>query len=72
MAMGEWVDLKSKMLKAVQYDPDDGILVLKYQRGNDYAYYDVPESVYENLLAAESHGKYTLANIRNSYRCQKL
>ena len=70
--MGEWVNLDSSMFDSSRYDPDTGILELKYVRGYTYAYYDVPECVYRDFLTADSQGKYANKNITKSYRYEKL
>lgn len=37
-----------------------------------YLYKDVPKSVYEGLLEAESHGKYFYAHIREKYPTSRI
>ncbi|MCI9273752.1 MAG: KTSC domain-containing protein [Clostridiales bacterium] len=37
-----------------------------------YAYNGVPESVYNALMTAASHGKYFHANIKDRYSYQKI
>lgn len=33
-------------------------LEVEFKNGAVYQYYDVPQSIYEGLMAADSHGRY--------------
>lgn len=58
-------------LNAVGYDPDTQILRIEFFSGT-YDYFDVPEFIFNQLLTADSKGKYHAAFIKNQYRYQKL
>jgi len=62
------VFVKSSNLISAGYDSRKQILFLKFQGGGVYKYFEVPPIVYEELLAAESHGKFANANIFRQYR----
>jgi hypothetical protein len=52
------VPIESSMLAAVGYERETRTLVVLFTTGKAYEYYDVPEQVYQSLMAAESKGKY--------------
>ena len=64
------IPVSSSNLSAVGYE--NGILYIRFHGGQLYCYYNVPETVYRQLMSAPSHGKYFAANIRNVYRYNKL
>ncbi|MCR4963730.1 MAG: KTSC domain-containing protein [Firmicutes bacterium] len=64
--------VKSSNLAKVGYDAKHAVLKVQFTSGARYIYYDVPESVYRNLLNAESLGSYFYYNIRTSYRYEKV
>jgi KTSC domain len=55
--------LNSSMLRAVGYDPEHAVLQAEYQTGQTWNYLNVPQSKFDELLAAESHGRYMHAHI---------
>jgi KTSC domain len=46
-------------------------LTVAYRGGEAYDYFDVPEEVYRDFLAAESKGQFVNFIIKPHYRCQK-
>lgn len=64
--------VESSNLASVGYDANNNVLEVEFKHGGVYQYTDVPQSVYEELMNAESHGKYFAANIRNDYEFQKI
>ena len=67
-----WVRVKSRMLAAVAYDPDWHQLFLEFRSGDIYCYRKVPVHRYEELLAADSKGKYAQAHISNHYPYHRI
>jgi hypothetical protein len=62
----------STCLKAVGYDHDRRTLRLAFRDGDrEYDYYNVPSEVFDGLLAADSHGQFFLANIRDKFPCTR-
>ena len=61
----ERIPVSSSNLASVGYQ--DGILEVAFKSGSVYQYTGVPESVYEALMSAPSHGKFFAAFIRNIY-----
>ena len=63
--------VSSSNLSSVGYDADTQTLEIEFLNGTIYQYFNVPPSVYDGLMKANSHGKYFHSNIREagySYR----
>lgn len=56
--------VSSSNIASIGYDPENMILEIEFLNGSVYQYYDVPQSIYEGLMAADSHGKYLSAYIK--------
>jgi hypothetical protein len=67
-----WVPVKSRMLLAVSYDHDWCQLYLKFRSGDIYCYRGVPVERYEELLAADSKGKYCRSHILNRFPYERV
>lgn len=57
----------SSNLASVGYDPESQILEIEFNSGRIYHYFNVPEHVYDDLLSAESIGKFFSAEIKDTY-----
>ncbi len=57
----------SSMLAAAGYDPDTRMLVVLFNSGKAYQYYEVPAEDYEALMASQSKGRYMHAHILGYY-----
>lgn len=57
---------------SIAYNMSTNTLELQFSDGSLYRYFDVPESVYEGLLRAESVGMFFNAHIRDAYRYERL
>ena len=65
--------IESSSVDAVGYDPDSGKLYVRFVgSGRAYAYYGVPASVYDALMAADSKGRYVNAHIKGRYEYRRL
>lgn len=64
--------VESSNLASVGYDEERQILEVQFKHGGVYQYFDVTKDVYDELMSADSHGKYFSANIRNDYEYQKM
>jgi len=49
------------------YDEIDHVLVVEFNHGRVYNYYDVPQGLFEQMIAAPSKGSFFLENIREEY-----
>ena len=59
--------VSSSNLQSVGYDPNSQTLEVEFNSGSIYQYTGVPESVYQGLMGAASHGSYLAQNIRDRY-----
>lgn len=66
------VPVQSSNISEVGYDPASMTLEVAFTNGTIYQYFDVPETLYQELLHAESVGKFLNTQIKNSYRYVKL
>ena len=64
--------VQSQNLAEVGYCADTMVLEVAFHSGRVYQYFDVSESVYFELMRAESVGKYFNAHIRRAYRYAQL
>jgi hypothetical protein len=58
----------SSNLDGFEYIADERVLIVEFKHGGRYKYYDVPESVFEQMRAAPSKGQFLAQNIKNTYR----
>ena len=63
----ELVTVESSMIHAVGYDAEAQELEVVFNSGKTYRYTDVPQTVYDGLLAAESKGQYMRACVIGVY-----
>lgn len=59
--------LNSSMIYAIGYDPKEKILEVVFTKGKIWAYQDVPEEVYKDLLESKSIGSYMRSSIIDCY-----
>ena len=50
--------VQSSNIASIGYDSNSQTLEVEFLNGAIYQYYDVPEALYEGLMAADSHGKF--------------
>lgn len=65
----EKIDVVSSNVVAVGWS--NNRLYVDYKRGS-YVYKGVPQKVYNELLAAESKGKYMCSNVKGKYNYERL
>jgi hypothetical protein len=61
-------DLASSAIDRAAFDPEAATLDLWYKGGDRYRYFDVPEAVFDALLAAASAGEFVNRAIKPLYR----
>lgn len=67
------IRVDSSSIASVGYLPDQRLMEVEFVTGRLYAYEEVPETVFRELLAAESVGRYFSAHVRPAgYRYQKI
>jgi len=62
----------SSNITEVGYSDEHQILELLFSSGMTYQYFDVPRRIFEELLQAESIGRYVNANIKGNFRYARL
>ena len=62
--------VESSNIRAVGYEPRT--LEVEFRNGSVYAYSDVPDSVHQELMQAESKGKFLNAKIKKSYPYRRV
>lgn len=68
----DWLPLESRMFTATAYAQAEQTLYLRFRSGDVYRYFDFPPERFQELLAAESKGRYFLAEIRDQFRYERL
>ncbi|MFG6149411.1 KTSC domain-containing protein [Halobacillus sp. B23F22_1] len=66
------VPVTSPNLKAVRYDPQSCKLYVRFKNQCIYEYSGVPIYVYEELIAADSKGRYHHSYIKYSYPYKRI
>jgi KTSC domain-containing protein len=66
------VDLQSTSLHAAIYHDQSAFLELEFRSGAIYRYLGVPAQTYQELLTAESKGRYFNQHIRNRFPFAKI
>ena len=61
------ISVESSMIAAAGYDPESHTLVVLFNNGKAYDYYDVPSEEYQGLMEAESKGQYMRSHIMGNY-----
>ncbi len=61
----------SSNLESVGYDSNTSTLEIEFHSGL-YEYYNVPQSIYNGLMAATSKGSYFHQNIKDVFSFKKL
>lgn len=65
--------VSSSNIASIGYDNENMVLEIEFLSGAVYQYYDVPQSIYDGLMAADSHGKYLAAYIKKGgYRYAQI
>lgn len=62
----------SSNIDSIGYDESSETLEIEFLNGGVYQYFDVPKSVYYEMMSAASHGRYLAANIKGTYRFSKV
>ena len=65
------IPVESSNIVAVGYDPHDRYLFIRFKSGI-YRFEDVSPALHEQLLAADSKGKFVGAEIKGKYQSSKV
>tara|TARA_B110001469_G_C9597849_1_gene296937 strand:- start:892 stop:1104 length:213 start_codon:yes stop_codon:yes gene_type:complete len=68
-----WIETpESSNLERFGYDSSDMVLRVEFKSGGTYDYFDVPESIFEQMQAAPSRGSFLAQNIKGVYRYARV
>lgn len=62
----EYVSVSSTDLAAVAYDTSSSTLGVRFLKGGEYHYFNVPEHIFEGLKSASSVGRYFDQNVKKA------
>jgi len=62
----------SSNIANVGYDQDSMVLEVEFHNGSVYQYFDVPSHVYEELVSAESVGRFFNMQVKGSFRYARI
>ncbi len=63
----QWIEADSSNIKRYGWFPTDRVLVVEFNNGTTYNYYDVPGSVFREMQDAVSVGKFLSRAIKGVY-----
>ena len=61
------ISVESSNLASVGYDEESKTLEIQFHSGGVYQYDDVEKEVYDELMSADSKGRYFMSMIRGAY-----
>lgn len=64
--------VESSNIESIGYDSKSQTLEIEFLNGSIYQYFDVQHHIYDELMNADSHGKYLAAYIKGNYRYSKV
>lgn len=67
----ERVPVSSSQVTSIGYDAASSTLEVEFANGSIYQYFDVPQSIYDEVMSSPSIGKALNAFIRQNYRFAK-
>jgi len=56
----------STNINTVGYDIDSQVLEVEFLKGGTYQYFNVPQNIFDELMASDSKGKYFDLNIKKA------
>lgn len=68
----EMIPVTSSNVEALGYDAGSGTLQVEFKNGSTYQYFDVPETVFQELRVAGSVGAYLSSNIKGVFRFSRV
>ncbi|MGO6683608.1 KTSC domain-containing protein [Rhizobium leguminosarum] len=64
--------VSSSTIASIGYDPNEQVIEVEFNDGAVYQYMNVPEIIFDGMMAAGSHGSYLNAHIKGQYSYQRL
>lgn len=66
------ISVSSSNISSIGYDPASQTLEIEFHDGSIYQYDGVPQSAYDGLMNAGSHGQYLNQHIKDVYPYHKV
>ncbi len=66
------IPVESTNILEIGFDEESSTLEIEFKEGSVYQYFDVPKAIYDQMMNAESKGKYLAAHIKGFYRYVKV
>jgi hypothetical protein len=66
------ISVSSSNIASIGYDPVAHVLEIEFNDGSIYQYENVPQSEYDGLMSAASHGQYLDQHIKGVYSYRKI
>lgn len=66
------IQVRSSNIRSIGYDQETKTLEVEFLKGSVYQYFEVPWGTWLGFVAADSKGKYFIAQIRERYRYSKV
>jgi hypothetical protein len=64
-----WIETpESSNLSRFRYDESAQLLIVDFKNGTTYTYYDIPETLFQQMKSATSKGQFLAQNIKGTYR----
>ncbi|MCK5602708.1 KTSC domain-containing protein [Candidatus Pacearchaeota archaeon] len=67
-----WKNLTSSNIKRTRYNKEDKFMEVEFNNGCHYEYKDVPESVFNDFVEADSPGRAFASEIKGQYVSRNL
>ena len=64
--------VSSSNIRSIGYDSNSQTLEIEFHSGGIYQYYNVPNSTYNALMSASSHGSFFHRHIKDQFGCTKI
>ena len=62
----------SSNIAAIGYEKDLSVLEVEFKNGSVYQYYDVPENIFNDIMGADSKGKYLAQFVKGTFRYSRV
>ena len=68
-----WIDSpESSNISRFKYDEANCVLTVEFKDGSQYDYFDVMQSIFDQMQSASSKGQYLAQNIKGKYRYARV
>ena len=67
-----WARVTSSNLKRVSYNSRSHEMLIQFQSGAVYQYWDVPGNISQGLIQSDSPGKFFNQNVRNRFNYKRV